>query len=369
MNVETMIYVYLTVCSSMILFNIIYIFAIQEKGRRMGNTSRQFDTQIKYFFCEFSRNNHVPEEHINFLIKRLKKISYLMAFDYTLEQLKTEDPQKLKLYLHEIYPVFTGLALEYEKKEELQLAYFPYFIQKYQILHKKSKGTLPEMMLRLVIHPSLYCRENALKALYTTGDCKIVFEALRRLQSNPYYHNPKLLTDGLLSFTGDSHSLVSLLWDNFGTFSTDMQITILNYIRFQSGSYRQQFFLLLDDPKQHEEIHYACIRYFGKYPYEKAYPKILNFAAEEASHPWQYAAISATSLSSYPKKETILVLKKKLHSSNWYVRLNAAKSLEQLGVSYTDLLDIFEGGDRYAREILNYCFDKRFAREKEAELL
>lgn len=58
------------------------------------------------------------------------------------------------------------------------------------------------------------------------------------------------------------------------------------------------------------------------------------------------------------------VLKRLLSSRNWYVRLNAAKSLEDLGLGYVELIDIFEGGDRYASEILRYCMDMKKAREK-----
>ena len=37
---------------------------------------------------------------------------------------------------------------------------------------------------------------------------------------------------------------------------------------------------------------------------------------------------------------------------------------EDLGLGYVELIDIFEGGDRYASEILRYCMDMKKAREK-----
>ena len=41
------------------------------------------------------------------------------------------------------------------------------------------------------------------------------------------------------------------------------------------------------------------------------------------------------------------------------MRVNAAQSLEQLEVTYLELQDIFDGSDRYAREMLQYRFDQR----------
>ena len=58
------------------------------------------------------------------------------------------------------------------------------------------------------------------------------------------------------------------------------------------------------------------------------------------------------------------VLKGALSSRNWYVRYNAAQSLGALGLDYTDLIDIFEGDDRYAEEMLRYRFDQNKLKEK-----
>ena len=38
-----------------------------------------------------------------------------------------------------------------------------------------------------------------------------------------------------------------------------------------------------------------------------------------------------------------------------------------LGIEYQDLVDIFDGRDRYAREMLQYQFDQRYILEKEVD--
>ena len=69
---------------------------------------------------------------------------------------------------------------------------------------------------------------------------------------------------------------------------------------------------------------------------------------------WEYKAIGASALAKYKSKEVIDVLKDALKSNNWYIRYNASESLVSLDVEYMELVDIYNGADRYAREILEY---------------
>ncbi|EJW93539.1 hypothetical protein EVA_18353, partial [gut metagenome] len=80
---------------------------------------------------------------------------------------------------------------------------------------------------------------------------------------------------------------------------------------------------------------------------------------------WEYAAISATALSNYPGEQTIKALKGAMNNPSWYIRLNAAKSLESFHLTYQDLIDVMDGKDRYAREILQYQMDLEQAKEEQ----
>ena len=51
-------------------------------------------------------------------------------------------------------------------------------------------------------------------------------------------------------------------------------------------------------------------------------------------------------------------MRRAVHSRNWYVRYNAAESLQKLGMNYEKLLDIIRGGDRYAREMVMYRLEE-----------
>lgn len=77
--------------------------------------------------------------------------------------------------------------------------------------------------------------------------------------------------------------------------------------------------------------------------------------------------MSVLALAAYPGEHTVEVLKQALSDSNWYIRFNASKSLESFHLPYLEFSDIVEGGDRYAREILQYRLDMKNAQNARKE--
>ena len=120
---------------------------------------------------------------------------------------------------------------------------------------------------------------------------------------------------------------------------------------------------IMEDQTWDKEIRLSAIRYFGRYPYEPALGPLLAFAGNDAPERWEYATVSASSLANYQGERVIRVLKKALHSSNWYVRYAAAASLEAHHMNYEDLLDVVSGSDRYAREMMAYQMESHRMQE------
>lgn len=359
--VETLIYVYLAVCFAMILFNIACICVFHRRDKKLVERSKTLIREVE----QQIRLGKPDEAHRKYLTRKLRHVNHLMAFDETLDRLYPQYPQEIRQYIEDLMPVIVYLTMVYRRKNKLQAAYFPYIIKKYGIMKGQRVSIVVDAMLELVREDNLYCRENALQALYTIGDADSILTALKLLDHEGEYYHPKMLTDGLLEFSGDRTELNAKLWQNFFSFHAEMQVTLLNYFRFSSGDYQPQILQLMQDASQADEVRYSCIRYFGRYPYAPALPLLYDFA-EKRQPKWEYMAIAATSLVSYPGEKTVEVLKSLLSDSNWYVRYNAAESLERLGLDYEDLIDILEGGDRYASEMLRYRFDRKKLKKKEA---
>jgi hypothetical protein len=362
MKAEVLIYAYLAVCAAMICFNIVCIFVFHMKDKRLERYSSRFIKIVERVI----EDGEVTDKHCKYLSRKLKKINNLMAFDRTLEELFDQEPDQTREYLKKLLPVFTFLALEYRKKSEIQAAYFPYIIHRYQVFQGQPISLVMDTMLELVHSPSLYVRENALQAIYSTGNVDCAINALRMLDESSYYHHPKMITDGLLNFSGDTKQLGKRLWDAFDLYSKQMQRVIVDYFRFSSADHQERILQLLTSQGVDDEIAYSCIRYLGKYAYSPAYPVLIDIIEKHQHDQWIYTAITASALSGSPGDRTVAVLKELLHNPNWHVRANASQSLMALGVYYTDVIDVFEGHDRYAGEILRYRFDQKNMQQKEA---
>ena len=332
MPVEILIYIYLGMCAGMILFNIATALLSRRREHRSFRDGIRLELTVSRELDRLAETGAVSERHLRFMERRLRRVNGMVAFDAALERLCVRRPELTRSYLTALNGV-----------------------------------TLKEVLLKLLNEPSIYCRENAMQALYTSGDAQIIVRALRIIDASSLYYHSKLLSDGLLNYTGDTWELADALWEAFDAFQPWMQVTLLNYFRFSSGAYCEKIHALLNDPAQDDEVRFACLRYLGRYPYPPAYADLLRYATPSENARWEYAAIASFVLASYPGAETAAVLKRNLYHPNWYIRFNASKSLEQLGFGYRDLIDVIEGHDRYASEILRYRFDVRELEERKED--
>lgn len=367
MKIELLIYAYLAICTAMILFNCACLFVFRRRDHLLQQRSTRLTNEITGQIRLLQRGGTVALEHLDLLRKKLCRIGNLMAFDETLETLSGQSPEAVRAYLSAIHPVFPWIVTEHRYRSAMQLAYFAYVLGKYPILSEQADPPVTAFLLQLLEEPSLYCRENALQAIYSTGNCDLVLQALRQVDESGRFHHGKLLTDGLLTFSGDRQELTRMLWDSFDTVSLSMQTVILDYIRFSGSRMDEELLPLLAEEGRDDELRFSCIRYFEKHPDPRAYPLLLSFLEHPGERRWEYAAISAAALSAYPGERTVLALKRAMGSASWYIRLNAARSLTSFHLTYQDLGDVMDSGDRYAREILQYRLDLQQAQQAPKE--
>lgn len=366
MYVETLIYAYLAICVCMILFNCVCIQVFSRREKKTKKASKSFIRCVKAEIDRLDSSCSQNSKHIRYLKRKLRHIGNLVAFDEALEELHKENTHGVIEYISTVYPVFVYLSEKYRCKDEIRVTFFLYILRKYHVLHHKPNKRIDMMVLDLIKSRNIYLRQNALETVFTTGNVDYVLRAIRTIDEMKVYHNSKLITDGLMKFTGSRRKLAKELWGKLSTYSVEMQVAIINYFRFQSGKHHTNMYALLKNENTHDEVRFACIRYFGKYPYKPAQALLLELADEKAVSRWEYAAIATQALSKYPRSTTIDALKHNLSSHEWYVRFNAARSLEELGVNDKDVADVFGGHDRYAQEMLRYRMDQRNTRREEA---
>lgn len=356
MRIEFMLYFYGAVCISMLAFNVAYAVLLRSGESRLTRRTRRLTAAVEEQLGRLDQGLPVDSRHLSALRRKLRRVNNLTAFDRTLRPLVLQrgDDPSLQAYLIQLQPCILYLALVYRKRETTQTAYFSYFLSRYMLQQHMPVQSLQDVLLSYMARENLYCRVNALQALCSFGNAQHVMEALHLQDRGSVFLHEKILTETLLTYTGDHGVLISMIWDALDTFSPHTQLALLNYIRFRSGSYPREMFALMEAPGQDKEVRLSAIRYFGRYHYAPALEPLLAFAADQDPSRWEYATVSASSLARYPGEQTVEALKQALHSGNWYIRCAAAASLEAQQVDYADLMDIVNGDDRYAREIMTY---------------
>jgi len=365
MKIEIMIYVYIAICISMIAFNIVYVFVLRHREKALSANSKRFEKIIYEQIENIKNGEEIPEKHIKYLCKKLDRTAGITAFDRTLESIFEKEPDMAQRYLVETFCVFEYLTHRYISKDTIKIAYFPYILHKYNILKHDDGEKMLDALLDLLRSVNVYCRENTLKALYSMQRPEVVVASLKIIDKNLSFHHPKLICDGLLNYNGDKDILKEMLLESFNVFSVVMQLNILNYFRFGNIRCDKEMLEFLSNEKTNSELRFAATRYFEKFPIKEAESVIQEIAENLVGRTWEYQAIASSALKSYPGDVTFRILVENLSSSNWHVRQNSAISLEKLGYTYHDLINVFDGNDRYAREIMRYRLDKRNA-EKEA---
>ncbi len=368
MKVEIMIYAYIAICVSMILYNIVYVFILRHREKALSSNSLKLEKIICDEIEKIRSGEGVSKAHKDFLCKKLDRTAGITAFDKALEKVYENDPESAQKYLYDTFSVFEYLTHRYISKDTLKIAYFPYILHKYNILKHYDSEKVLDTLLGLLRSVNVYCRENTLKALYSMQRPDVVVAALKIIDKNLSFHHSKLICDGLLSYKGDKENLKEMLFENFNAYSVDMQLNILNYFRFGNVRSDNEMLALLTNEKANCELRFSAIRYFEKFPIKEAEDVIHALAENREGRTWEYQAIASSALKSYPGDVTFRILVENLSSSNWHIRQNSAISLEKLGYTYQDLISVFDGDDRYAREIMRYRLDRRCAESEAMKL-
>lgn len=369
MNIDTLMFFYMGVCAAMILFNCAVLFVNIIRKKRINRNDMRLKPKIAAQLGRLERGEELEEGHLAQMDKIFKKVAHLRSFEDSMDDLRKEKPELCRTYLRALRPCFVNGASVYFKRDMMEATYYTWLIRKYEAAEEEDRDFWTKEMMKLLQVPNVYCRENVLHILYHMGNAADVVSALLLLDERHVFHHSKLIHDGMLEFKGNQEDLLKEIWGVYDRFSVAMQVTLISYMRLASAECCEQVFEVMMRPRQDDEVFFACMRYFGKFYYAPVYPVLLDALTRKDDQRWEKAAIAATVLRNYPSARTIEVLTQALHSANWYVRNNAAGTLESLGMTYADMVEVFEGNDRYAREILQYWMDYRSVKEGDVNTL
>jgi hypothetical protein len=243
-------------------------------------------------------------------------------------------------------------------------SFFAYTISTFQITDKEHNAVYKKTMLSYLTKDSVYLRQNALLAIYSFGDEALVIDAFHTINKKRFYHNERLLADGLLTFTGDKILLSRCLMNVFDSFDKHCKIAIINFMRYaEIHDHDERFMEMACNEETDTDIRCAAIRLFAKKPGKKVNKvliKIINSCAN--SDVWEPASVAASALGDYDdhdgNNEAIDCLLESIHSKWWYVRINSSKSLSKLRISQNKIKELEASKDAFAMEELSYAIDE-----------
>ena len=346
--VEGVIYFYLFICVTLLVFNILYIARSTSVSKAREGRIRQWGKEL----AALPASGELTERQG----ARLKKIENLMAFQAVLAEQMSED--QAREILRNNRPLFRSLALFYGKKPAMERAFFAYVIASFHPPVGEGHEQMAEILLRYLDNSTVYCRENVLHALYALGSAQAVEHAFTIMSQNSWYHSPKLISDGMVRFSGDRTALVRRLWNHRADWEECLVVGTVQFASLlPSDDFAADFLEALRKEELTTEAKFALVRYFQRHRYAPAGSVLRGFLESHTAEEGQLAVASAAALAAYPGEETRDALKQGLHSRNWYVRRNAAQSLVRLGLTPQEEEAIRAEGDRYANDMLDYALE------------
>lgn len=302
MKIEWLIALYLFVSLMMIVFNFGFLFYEKVRARRFATRTVRMAESLS---AEIERNAEFPtSEHKHLLERRMRHLAGMEAFDLTVEHLAALDADKSQRYLSNIGSVFDHLTYHFVKKSDLHKAYFSYVLKRWY-RQSPASDTVVQTLLRFVSEGSFYVRQNAFEALAQVGSAHAFIEAVALVERGGDFHHSKLVTEAALVFAGDVQELEAELKERFAGFEPHTQAAIINYFRMSGRGEPEKLQALLENENASIEVRLACIRYFARNFWEPVGETLRQFARCDDPSRWEYAAIAATALASYPSAEAL----------------------------------------------------------------
>lgn len=362
MFVLALVIFYALICLMMMGYCVAFTIRELQRDRALTRDAQRLAAEFQQRLSADRECPMAPDD-VKALAAQLRSLTGLEAFNLAAERVEAADPHALERSLARIAPSFAEAASRLKERDDLTRSLFCWTCARWY----RQDPVAPAVYQALEIglrSKALYTRQNALAAIASLCGPRDVAHALRTLSAFGLRHSPRLITETILAHT-DGHAaddLADALLAVFDDVTDEVRVAIVNITRLSgAGQYSAQgddrferMHTLMIDEQADKELRLACIRYFMRNHWDHALPTLIAFAQNTDPTSWEFSAVSALALGSYPGAQTVETLRRCLSSRTWYVRHNAADSLFALGCTLDDLTDILEGPDRFAADMVRF---------------
>ena len=352
MSIQNLLMVYILVILVFIAANIV-IFTKRTVDARKEAKIKAFWLQL-FNQCLASGNYGIDGR----IMGRLKSQNGLIGFYEAYHEIYVRDASVRKIIAANKQEILRECG-RYGKSHLTMRAYFAYFCSALDMRVADEHDEYAQLMLSYLTDHSVFCRENALKALYSFGSADAVAEAFCVLSVAHIYHNVKLLSDGLIGFTGDPEALQALLFGHFSELDEPYQLAVVNYLRHTGNAkYDHPMLEIFRDKATGTDLKCTILRLIAMQDNGEIRSEICKILRDDNNDEWEVTAVAANAAAGLSGKAIEDALLVSLTSRFWYVRMNSAKSLAKRNIDHEKILAIMNGDDRFAREELVYELER-----------
>lgn len=342
-----MIQIYMTVCVVLLVFDIGFLLVKNMRNHRFYPRVPKFEAQILKEIENRKETGAFSKEFQDNLLKKLPKIKYLIALQGILEK----NPEVRDWFKPAIYACIT----DYKKKADYEQAYYTYVISTLGYDSEKISADFASEFLAFLDSKSLYTFINTMNAIYEFGETNLLITAVDKIDERAGFYHKKLFVDGLLQAKVDKKVLAAKFVEKFNSYSDFTKGCLMDYFRFANVEVSDFCMKLIKAENEDNEIRYAAMRYFIKNTNEEAKAYFVNILKEENPE-WIKEMLAIQGLGRYADAEIRSLIKGKITSRNWYVRVNAAEYLQKNGLDKEELAEIIALNDKYTNETLLYQY-------------
>lgn len=370
MNVSYIILIYTIICIAMIAFNTLAILASKGSVKINVIKEEKYRNLIKEQFKNIEEKENVSEEHLNYLKKVLRNSNNLLTYDLILStyiKRKDENIEYINTYLDAVRPVFEELLYKYEKKNNIEKAFFIKLLHEYRILKENSVPAIDDIMFENLNDESIYCRDNAYIAICSMDDEEKINEALKLISNSKKFYHENIITIGLNTYNGNTKKLLDLLFKNFYKYQTEVKCSIIDFASLSNTQYNNFILDLLLQKNVSKKIKISCLKYFEYIYYKSAESVITTYAEIHLNKDIDLCYQSIKSLRNYKSKKSINTIEKAIYSNNFKIRDIACESLAfiRLGLSSKEQ-DTFLNNEELL-DLYNYHYTKNEKKSGDTE--
>lgn len=211
-------------------------------------------------------------------------------------------------------------------------------------------------LLNLIANPSTDVKYNVLLALAKIGDEEAFIEAFKKL-SKTIPLNERSLIEIADNFEGDKLYVYKSLIHIDDDFISSIFIK-------SAGNYKDM--ALADDiasflNTENKEKKIAALRALGNMGDNRYVEAMINLLNDKE---WEVRAVAAKVLGQIQDSRALLPLVKALSDQQWYVRYNAAYSLINIEGGLDMVRLIFQGEDKFAKDIIISVLETSYGSDK-----